>query len=76
MALGFAVTTAPGWPSAGQRCRLEASSGFPRGPRSQHIFEGLPRPTLWTQPLSGPRGGRGHGEHGIEEGPGGLREPP
>lgn len=74
MALGFAVTTAPGWPSAGQRCRLEASSGFPRRPRSQHIFEGLPRPTLWTRPLSSPRGSQGPGERGIEEGLGGLPE--
>lgn len=64
----------PGWPSAGQRCRLEASSGFPRRPQSQHIFEGLPRPTLWTRPLSSPRGSQGPGERGIEEGLGGLPE--
>lgn len=71
MALGFAVTTTPGWPSAGQRCRLEASSGFSRRPRSQHIFEGLPRPALWTRPLSSPWGGRRPGERGIG-GSGGL----
>lgn len=65
MALGFAATTTPGWPSTGQRCRLEASSGFSRRPRSQHIFEGLPRPALWTRPLSSPWGGRRPGERGI-----------
>lgn len=76
MALRFAVTTTPGWPGAGQGCRLEARNGFSSRPSSQHIFEGLPRPGLRTVPLglksTGQSEARKAWHRGADQGPAGA----
>lgn len=76
MALAFAVTTAAGWPGAGQRGWLEARNRFSSGPRGQRIFEGLPQPGLRALPPSSPLGRRRPGERGVEREPRDPPEPP